>query len=174
MINQGKDLTAHIVAAVRSMDSEQRKEWVAFMRRLIMKNGEEKRMTLFEQYEKAEQEWHEKRNLALQQDVDCELFDELSEQIEAEGLKLVLDNVTGCYYVATVAGVQISDDLMTLEDVQNWLDDPEFRFLINDEEDQGEMTAAEIEKLCRRLEKMPLENRRELVDLLNRLITLMD
>ena len=92
--------------------------------------------TLFEQYQEAleefKEELREKRREALREEIDTGLFDQLSERIEAEDLQLMLNCRTGLYYVATMAGDAISEE-MNLDEIEDWLEDP--RFILPDQLD---------------------------------------
>ena len=80
--------------------------------------------TLYERYEEA----REQRRLKYQerQESKSSRFDELHEQLLNEDLRLI--KIGDQYVVTTPAGDEISERFDDLDEVETWLNDPEFVF----------------------------------------------
>lgn len=83
--------------------------------------------TLFERYTEALEAYMEKQREAMEEENSTNLFDQLSERIEAEDLQLMRNEETDLYFVATPAGVVISEE-MDLDEIEDWLENPMFIF----------------------------------------------
>ena len=80
--------------------------------------------TLYERYEEA----REQRRLKYQerQESKSSRFEELWQQILNEDLELIQDGTQ--YVVTTPEGDEISERFDNLDEVEDWLDNPEFVF----------------------------------------------
>jgi len=90
--------------------------------------------TLYQQYREAREERKAKYQEYLESKT-C-LFDELSERLQEEELRLV--KIEDQYAILTPEGDEVCERFEYLEDVENWLDDPEFSFDFDDDDDDDD------------------------------------
>lgn len=80
--------------------------------------------TLYQQYLEAQEEWERKHQENLES--KSSRFDELCERISDEDLELV--KIGTQFVVTTLYGEEISERFDNLDEVEDWLNDPEFVF----------------------------------------------
>jgi len=95
--------------------------------------------SLFEQYQEAKEAWEQDQR-EKREEWEAEQkenrFEELNAIIEAEDLRL--EKSDGKYIICTTEGDLVTDYLEDLDDVEAWLEDPQFVFDLDDDSDNEE------------------------------------